>query len=199
MNYGIFLLHLCNISRWIERMTACTPSPGQSAGASLNSANCQPGLPYSQSYPLRRPSTACKKQGICKSHISTYQAASLHLSILTLAFSGCKCLPPCGVEKALAEDVLQVLLLTYKTIAAVVVAVARFLWCSETWFAGLLSRSSLLYHHLPHDDLLLREILPFGAVPLFDGGDLGFGDVRFPRSGVSEALACTSHVVGAVP
>lgn len=93
---------------------------------------------------------------------------------------------------------LQVLPLTYKTIAAAAAAVARFLSCSETWFAGLLARNDLLDHHLPYDGLLFGEILHFGAVRLFEGGDPVFGDVRSPRDGVSEALVRTSHAVGAV-
>ena len=127
-----------------------------------------------------------------------------------------KYLLPCGVEKALTEDVHQVLRSTDKTTAAAAaVAVAvTFLSSSEMRSAGLLSRSGLLHHHhhhhhhhyLPYHDPLLggggrggRGALRFGddfrpcdAVPLFEGAaDQGFGTAPFPRADASGALVRT--------
>lgn len=85
---------------------------------------------------------------------------------------------------------------------AVVVVVVKSLSCNEMWsaglFAGLTARSSLLYHHLRHDDLLLGDALHWGEAPVSDGGDRVFDHVPIPRNDVSEASIRTCRVIRVV-
>lgn len=154
------------------------------------------------------------KSALCDSHVVTSQVASSHSPTLTLAFWECKCLLRCGVEKASAEDVIQVLHLTCRMVAAA--AMERNLSCSEMAFAGLFARGGPLCRNLPYDDLLFGEALLFGdALPLadalllsdarllndarhFDDDGPVFDHVLIPHSVFSEALLRTSRVVRAV-
>ena len=95
-------------------------------------------------------------------------------------------------------------------IAAVAVAEGKSLSCNEMWSAGffaglfagltagLTARSSLLYHHLRYDDLLLGDALHLAETPVCDGGGRVFDDVPIPRSDVSEASIRTCRVIRVV-